>query len=263
MYKLIAVDIDGTLINSQKKITSKTREAILFALEKGIHLVLSTGRPVQGIYDIYDQLHLDSPAITYNGAVVLNHKNGPVIYECPLLPADTKAIINKGDELLTTVAIWYQSKLYVNKLNDKAYEYSTISNVPPLLYDNKEEIFKNGATKVLYYDDVSAINDYCIQLKGTFSENVVFHTSRPYFLEFVNGAVSKARAMEKLGDFLHIKAEEMIAIGDGFNDLSMIEYAGMGVAMGNAPDEVKKKASLVTTSCDHDGVANAIYKLIR
>ena len=263
MYKLIAVDIDGTLLNSNGKITKNTKAAIKYAIDKGIHLVLSTGRPVQGIYDIYEQLNLSSPAITYNGAIVIQHKNGPILYECSLLPIDTEAIIKKGDQLDTTIAIWYDSQLFTNKLNEKAYEYSTISNIKPKLYTNKQKIFKNGATKILYYDTVDTIHNYEKELINSFSSNVVFHTSKPYFLEFVNSEVSKANAMKKLGIFLNIKQEEMISIGDGFNDLEMIKYAGLGVAMNNAPDGVKENAQFITDSNDEDGIAKVIYKYIK
>jgi len=263
MYKLIAIDIDGTLLNHTKNVTVETKQAINFASKKGIHVVLATGRPVQGIYDLYEQLDLDTPAITYNGAIVLAHKKGPVIYECPLSPSNTKAIIEKGKQLKTTIAIWYDSKLYTNKLNERAKEYSTISNISPILYNNDTDILQNGATKILYYDDETIVEKYMLDLKDTFSSDVLYHTSRPYFLEFVNSKVSKAIALEKVGEFLDIKQDEIIAIGDGFNDLSMIEYANLGIAMGTAPEEVKRKAQYVTSSWVDNGVATAIYKFIK
>lgn len=262
MIKLLAVDIDGTLLNSKRIITDKTKEALKYATNKGVHVVLSTGRPVQGIYDIYDQLNLDTPAITYNGAIVIAHKKGPIIYECSLLPEDTKAIIDQGNLLDTTIAIWYQSKLYTNKLNDLAYEYATISNVPPILYENLNEIYENGATKVLYYDTNDTIASFQKSLIGVFSKNVVFHTSRPYFLEFVNKQVSKAFALTKLEKHFGISSNQIMAIGDGFNDLDMLKYSGIGVAMGNAPKEIKDQADYVTSDCDNDGIAKAIYKYI-
>jgi len=263
MYKLIAIDIDGTLLNYTKNVTEETKRAINYASKKGVYVVLATGRPVQGIYDLYEQLNLDTPAITYNGAIVLAHKKGPVIYECPLSPANTQTIIEKGKQLDTTIAIWYDSKLYTNKLNERAKDYSTISNVSPILYKDNIDILQNGATKILYYDNEATIEKYMIDLKDTFPSDVLYHTSRPYFLEFVNSEVSKAVALQKISEHLNIKQDEIIAIGDGFNDLSMIEYAALGVAMGTAPDKVKAKAQYVTTSWADDGVAKAIYKFIK
>ena len=91
---------------------------------------------------------------------------------------------------------------------------------------------------------------------------MVFHTSRPWFLEFVDKHSTKAIAMQKLGEYYKISSEEMIAVGDGFNDLSMIEYAGLGIAMANAEDKIKKSAKYVTLSNDEDGIAHVIYEFI-
>ena len=146
--------------------------------------------------------------------------------------------------------VWTDNKLYASELNSRAYEYSSISEVPPLLLeDNKKAIEKTiekGATKILWYDEVEVINKYLNEVGKYLSDNVNFHTSQPYFLEFVDKSASKAKAMEKLGEHCGIKQSEMIAVGDGLNDLSMIEYAGLGVAMNNANDIVKDKADFIT-----------------
>jgi Cof subfamily protein (haloacid dehalogenase superfamily) len=262
MYKLIASDIDGTLLNSKNMLTPKTVEAIKSLKSKGVYFVLCTGRPVQGVYDIYDQLELDSPVITYNGAVVLLSKTGPVIFEKSLTPYDTGFIIKKGEALGTNMAIWCDSRLYTNRFDERSSEYSLISGIDPVIYNHESIIFQKGATKVVFHDTVEKIKNFEKELKPLLSENALCHTSRPYFLEFVNSGVSKSLAMEKLGEHLGIMRDEMIAIGDGFNDLSMIEYAGLGIAMGNAEDEVREKAGFVTHSCDEDGIAYAINKFI-
>jgi Cof subfamily protein (haloacid dehalogenase superfamily) len=115
---------------------------------------------------------------------------------------------------------------------------------------------------MLWYDDIERINSFERELHGKLGPSVNFHTSQPIYLEFVDRNASKAIALEKLGQYYNIKREEMIAVGDGFNDLSMIEYAGLGVAMENAPDEVKKAADFLTLSNEEDGVAFVIEKFI-
>lgn len=262
MIKLIAIDIDGTLINSKKQLTTETIKAIEYAKNKDVYIVLCTGRPVQGIKELYNKLSLSSPIISYNGAVVLDGLDGNTIYECSLSGNDTRDIMTKGNELNVTVATWFANNLYTNKLNDLAYKYSDISGVPPMLIENTKDLFLKGATKVLYYDTEENIKAIETSLKDTFSSEVVFHTSRPYFLEFVNSKVSKAIAIQKLCNYLNLKHEETMAIGDGFNDLAMLEYAKTSVAMGNAPKEIQNLCDYVTASCDEDGVAKAIYKFI-
>lgn len=147
-------------------------------------------------------------------------------------------------------------------MDERAAKYSELSGTPPIKYENIEELIGKGINKILWYDEVERINEFQKELQGKLSSTVNFHTSQPFFLEFVDVNASKAIALEKLGEYYGIKREEMIAIGDGFNDLSMIEYAGLGVAMENAPSEIKEAADFVTLSNEDDGVAYVIEKFI-
>ncbi|MFO7636727.1 MAG: Cof-type HAD-IIB family hydrolase [Clostridia bacterium] len=262
MYRMIAVDIDGTLLNSQGRITEKTVDVVRRVRERGVHFVLCTGRPVQGILDIYRYLSLDSPLIAYNGGMVLLRPDDRPIFEKALTQDDTRSIIALSNQYDVTAVIWHESRLYVTKMNEKAAEYGSLSRVEPLLLENDGIFSANGATKILFTGEVPRIREIEGALKPLIGPSVNMHTSQPYFLEFVHADVSKSIAMEILGNHLDIPRKEMMALGDGFNDLSMIEYAGLGVAMGNAPDEVRKKAGFVTLSCDEDGLAYAIEKFI-
>ena len=267
-YKLLAVDIDGTLLDSNGNLTAETIKAINLGIEKGMIFTISTGRPIQGVQALIEKLGItqDLPFITYNGAMVIMWKSKDILFECSIKHEDALTIIELGKKLGTTVMVWTDHKLYASELSEKAYKYSSISGVTPiLLKDDKKEIEKTiekGVTKILWYDEVATINRYLNEIGKYLSENVNFHTSQPYFLEFVDKSASKAKAMEKLGEHFGIKQSEMIAVGDGLNDLSMIEYAGLGVAMENANDAVKKRADYVTLSNDENGVADVIYKYI-
>ena len=117
-----------------------------------------------------------------------------------------------------------------------------------------------GITKILWYDEMDRIKQILKELSCNMFSEVSYCTSKPVFLEFFSSRVSKSAAMEKIGELYGIKQEEMIAIGDGLNDLSMIQYAGIGVAMENAEEEVKRNSQYVTTSNDEDGVRKAIEK---
>jgi Cof subfamily protein (haloacid dehalogenase superfamily) len=266
-YKLMAVDIDGTLLNSNSELTAHTQETIIKAVDKGLIFTIATGRPIIGVQPLGEQLGFDMPFITYNGAMVLTGKSKRIIFNQTMNPDDARMIFNKGDELGITTVLWSNNRLYANRYDERVTEYAKISGATPEIAENK--VFNEGVTKLIWYDEVERINEiknkvYDMINPGKTSEDSSFiaHTSRPYFLEFVDRKASKAIAMEKLGKHYNIKREEMIAIGDGFNDLSMIEYAGLGIAMGNAPDEIKNKASFVTLSNDEDGLAHAIEKFI-
>ncbi len=259
-YKLMAVDIDGTLLNNDGVLTDKTIDTIKKAVEKGLVFTISTGRPIQGLEKINKELNLDVPFITYNGAMIIMSKTKNVLFEQRLSSNATKSIIDLGRKLKTSIMVWSLNKLYVEEINEKSEKYTAISGVEAILSKDFDIAIKNGATKILWHDDVETIEKFQSEIGQYLDDSIVFHTSRPYFLEFVDKKVSKAKAMEKIGECYGIDRSEMIAVGDGFNDISMIEYAGLGVVMGNAPEEVKKVGDYVTLSNDEDGVAYAIEK---
>lgn len=257
-YKLIAADMDGTLLNSQGCITEKTIDAIRKVAEKGVLFTICTGRPIQGVERYYNVLEPDSPVITYNGAMIVMGKTREILYKQNIESCDARDILKWGRKLKTTVIAWSDNKLYANELNDRVHDYKKLSLVEPILITDEEELINNGVTKFLWYDDAEKIRHYQEVLADKLSKGVTYCTSKPTFLEFFDSRVSKAVAMEKIGEHFGIRREEMVAIGDGFNDLPMIEYASLGVAMGNAPEEIKKKADYVTLSNDDDGIAHFI-----
>lgn len=261
-YKLIAVDIDGTLLNDKRELTEGNIEAIREAVDKGVIFTIATGRPVQGVVNFIEALKRDIPFITYNGAMVITGKSREIIYERKLNEDDARIIINWGREHGSTVMVWKNNNLYVTALDERAERYRNISKVEAIPIKDLDEVVKGGVSKVLWYNDVDKINEHQKIIGQYISENVNYHTSMPYFLEFNDKLASKAIAMENLGRHFGIKQNEMIAIGDGYNDLSMIEYAGLGVAMDNAPDEIKQRADFVTLSNNEDGVAHVIRKFV-
>lgn len=262
IYKLMAVDIDGTLINSKGILTEETRKAIIAGVERGLIFTISTGRPFQGVEYFSRILNLDFPYITYNGAMVIMGKSKEILYEQKLSSESAQRIIDLGKKFDTMTIIWTDNKLFVTELNERVQKYKQISGVEPIVINNFYELIREGVTKILWYDEIDKIEQYQAQVGKYLDGSVNFHTSRPMFLEFVDKKASKAIAMEKLGEHFGIRRSEMIAIGDGYNDLSMIEYAGLGVAMANSEDDIKEKADFITLSNDEDGVAHVINKFV-
>lgn len=261
-YRLIACDMDGTLLNSRGIITERTISSIQKAVKKGVLFTVSTGRPIQGVEQYNKILDLDAPFITYNGAMIVMGKSKQVLYEQSLCAEDAMRILNWAKQFTPTVMVWSNNRLYASELNERAEKYKSLSGVEPILIEDEEAVVKNGATKILWYDEAENIAEYQPILRDNLGGSINLYTSQPYFLEFVDIRVSKARALERLGQYYNISPSEMIAIGDGLNDLDMIEYAGLGVAMGNAHDLVKGRADFITKSCDEDGVAYVIDKFI-
>ena len=262
-YKLIAVDMDGTLLNDNGQITPDTVVAIKSAIASNVIFTISTGRPIQGVDKYSALLSLKAPIITCNGAMVVQADTKEVLFSQTLLSSDAMRIFERGTKMGITMCVWANNRLYCNVLNERVDYYKSISDVDATLIDDFEMLAKSGITKILWYDEADAIAEMQEQLKKVPFEKVTYCTSRPIFLEFFNSDVSKAEAMKKIGELYNIKREEMIAIGDGYNDLPMIEYAGLGVAMANAPDGVKQHSDYVTQrSNNDDGIAEVIKKFI-
>lgn len=261
-YKLMAVDIDGTLVDNRGQMTEGTRNAIRLGVENGLIFTIATGRPIQGVEHFNEMLGLDLPYITYNGSMVVMGKSRAVLYEQKMDAGDAKTIYKLGVEYGVTVIVWAHNKLYVNILNDDALLYSKQARQDALLMGNPESVLESGVSKILWIDTIPTISRIQKEIGNQLSGNVNYHTSNPIYLEFVDKMASKAIAMEKLGAYYGIRREEMIAVGDGLNDLSMIKYAGLGIAMSNAEEEVKLKADYITLSNEEDGVAHVIYKFV-
>ena len=263
-YKFTAADMDGTLLNDANEITKHTVETIRLAVSQGLIFSICTGRPIQGVERYLRQLGIQGPVITYNGAMILDSATGRVLYRQELDCEDGRRILEAGLNYNTTMCIWSDNKLYGNQLNERIHKYSQAANVTPLLMPSIDELLSQGITKILWYDDTSKIQQIEKELKETAPfQNVTFCTSKPFYLEFFSSKVSKAAAIDRISELYGFTQAETIAIGDGFNDLSMIRHAALGAAMGNAPDGVKECADYITTRTNNqDGVAEVLEKFI-
>ncbi|MBQ1234434.1 MAG: HAD family phosphatase [Oscillospiraceae bacterium] len=261
-YRLMAVDMDGTLLNSENQITPVTEAAIKQAMEKGLKFTLCTGRPLQGVLRYVEQLQLDCPIITYNGAMIVHSGSGEVLFSQNMDSDEARRVWDIADKAGMAVFVWSAGELFARAPGEKVAFYEEITKTKAKEIVDFEELVQRGVTKLLWYDEPKSLDGWVDDLKGAGFEKTTFTKSRAYFLEFFSAYTSKAVAMEKLGEYYGIDKSEMIAVGDQTNDLPMIEYAGLGVAMGNAVDAVKAVAGYITDTNENDGVAKVIEKFI-
>lgn len=262
-YKMIAVDIDGTLLNSKSELTEPTREAISKAMDKGIVVIVSTGRPTYGMDRMLKSIGISEniPMIVYNGAKVVMSETGHVIYEQKLAAERIAELEGMSKEYGVDMIMWVDDKLYMNALNDDTTAYQGIMNAPYEIVDSFAEAASAGAIKAIWIENnIERINKIQSEMQKHFKDEVNCLTSRPYLLEFFDKDASKAIGMQKIGECYGIDQSEMIAVGDADNDISMIEYAGLGVVMGNAKDNVKAYADFIAPTNDEDGLAFVISK---
>ncbi|SHF41609.1 sugar-phosphatase [Caloramator proteoclasticus] len=265
MYKLIALDMDGTLLNENKEISKSNLEAIQFARRKGIKVVLATGRPTKGIEKYLKELNLideNEYAVSYNGAVVQEVKSGKIIAKNVMSLDDLKQLYNLSKELNVNIHALTPNSCITPKINQYSELEATMNNIPLEIVDF-DAIDKNTTiVKIMFVDPEEKLNKVIELLPKELYDKYTIVRSAPFFLEFLNKKVNKGFGVRLLAEKLGIKPSEVICIGDAENDIHMIEFAGLGVAMGNAFPEVKKKADYVTKTNEEDGVAHVIKKFV-
>lgn len=267
MYKLIAIDMDGTLLKENKTITTKTKEALKAANNEGVKIVLTSGRPIQGIKDYLNELQLtgeDDYVIGLNGALICNCSDYSIISSNETLKGkDLKYIYNKVKELKTYFHAFTRNEDLVNIESKFSEDEEKRINLKVRVVEFLTEIKDDDEIlKVVLEEEKEVLNKITSQIPKELFEEYNVIRSVDFMLEFMKKGCNKATGIEKLAQYLGISKEEIIAIGDASNDKEMIEYAGLGVAMGNAEDEIKMLANFITKSNEEDGVAYVIDKFI-
>ena len=255
MYKLIALDIDGTLLNSEKKITNEVFNSIQEAKKSGAKVVLSTGRPLPGVTPLLDELNLNDDGdyvICFNGAVVQEVKSKKILSNIEMCHDDFVLINNLAKENNTHVHINTPTNLIIPTLN----------NID--IVSMNEEDINDDITfcKIMIIDEPEKLEEVLENIPKDLFDKYTIVRSAPFFLEFLNKNANKGTALEALCNTINIPLSKSIAVGDEENDQHMIKMAGLGVAMGNARDSIKEIANYVTCSNNEHGVAKVIDKFI-
>lgn len=261
-YKLIAVDLDDSLLGSDLQISDRNKEALIKAMEKGVLVTIATGRMFISALKYAQQLELDVPIITYQGGLIKNAFSQDVLYN-KTLPLDVcQKIIHVCKEKSLHLQVYIEDEYYFeedNKYSNMYYQQIGVKGIPvgPL-----DKFLVDEPNKLLIIDNPDRI----VEMKGEFSKlfdsELEITTSKPEYLEFTHKDATKGNALEYLANLKGIERERVIAIGDSYNDISMLQYAGLAVAMGNAPEDVKRHADYVTGTNDEDGVAQAIHRFV-
>lgn len=264
--RLLALDLDGTLTNNKKHVSQGNKEYIYKAQQRGVKVVLASGRPVIGMQRVADELNLwdiGGYILAYNGGHIIDCKNRTdlvkhtipieyvhdicdVIHRFPVFPLTYNdiGVICEND-----------TDQYVRK---EGYNNS----IPIIKVDSLEMQIIEPVVKFMVVGDPNVLEKAFQYLKNLFEEKLNIFFSEPYFMEIAPSGIEKSSALAHLSDILGINKEHVMACGDGLNDIPMLEYAGLSVAMNNAYEEVKKVADYIVASNEDDGVAEAIQRYI-
>jgi len=267
MYKLIAIDMDGTLLTEDKKITTKTKDAIKMASNLGVKIVLTTGRPIQGIKQSLEELNLtnkDDYVIALNGAFICRNDDYSILSSNETLTGkDLKYIYNKVKALKTYFHAFTKDEDLVDKKSKFSIAEEMRINLKVRVVNFLGEIKDDDEIlKVVLEEEKNVLDEITDKIPKELFEKYTVIRSVDFMLEFMKKGCNKASGIEKLAQYLGISREEIIAIGDAGNDKEMIKYAGLGVAMANAEDEIKNMADFITKSNEEDGVSCVIDKFI-
>ena len=262
IYEIIVLDIDGTLVNSQKVITPKTLKTLLNLQKLGKKVALASGRPVQGILDHARTLRLNDFGgyiLAYNGGAVIDAHSNEVIYSKYFPNEIIPEICEELKNTDVTINTYENDKIIEgNALNKYSDIEAKIVGMDVKFVNNFAEYVTFDVNKLLLAGEPAEI----LRLEKLFSERykgvIGVFRSEEFFLELVPLGIDKAKSIDVLLNKINLTSKQCIACGDGYNDITMIQYAGLGVAMGNAVDEVKSAADIITVTNDQDGVAKIV-----
>lgn len=267
--KAIISDIDGTILDNHHQIDTDLPKQIKKLTEIGIPFILSSARSPLGILPISNEIgNLDTPISCYNGALItkpINHQFDTII-EHSLNLNDVKKMVTLLNKDFPHIGInlYSNEKWYTENCNKWVQLEASITSETPLVVDFNE-LFHNKsfkAHKFLLIAEEVEIQEFLSVLNSESFEDMSFYLSKSNYLEITSKLVSKENALTEIAHFYHITPDDIMAIGDNFNDLPMIKRAGIGVAMGNAPLEIQEKADYITDTNTHNGVSKAITKFV-
>ena len=270
MYKLIALDIDGTLINDNKVITARTQEVLIHAQKNGIKVALASGRPAAGLNNFAKQLQLDQYnglLVSYNGGKVIDATTNYVLYEKSIPNPLAVKLVRKLEHYHVVPFVDDGKNMYVTDENGFQVQHESTGNnlLPYVVTSIADEVEKRNFSpvKILIAAPQEYLQPKIAELKEGFEEDLEFILSAPFYLEATMKGINKAVSLHQSCQKIGIRSDEIIAFGDAQNDYAMLEYVGLGIAMGNACEELKAIANEVTLSNNEDGIAVALEKHLK
>ena len=271
-YKLLVADMDGTLLNDDKQLSEKDIQTINKLPDYGVQFAIATGRHDSMIKSYLKYLDLKVPVISCNGAMVRNPFSDQVFLSEALPKEQSLKVIDTCKERDVDFHIYGHNRIFGERLSNKMLYYRDLNKSLPsdeqttlVTVPDCKNIVKNGPEPLYKFIIISDRNNYLPPIIESISEieGLAVCQSMPMFCDVMKGGVSKAYAVQKLSESLGIKRTEIAAIGDQLNDLDLIEYAGLGIAVANAEDALKEKADVVTTSTNNENaVSEAIEKIL-
>jgi len=265
-YKLIAMDLDGTLNNDRKVITEKTKAALMAAQKAGIRLALASARPSPGLFKERDILRLQDHngiLMSYNGGRIVDAATGRVLFETSMDLDETKQVLRQLESLPVTPILDDGVQFYVTDKNGFKVDYECRNNnMVCSEVGNLADFLTFAPIKILMSVEPAELKDVQKKIAEFLPESLTVVQTAAFYLEVIPKVINKGQGIRDICSVLGMDTTEVISFGDAENDIPMLRAAGMGVAMGNAAEPVKQAADLVTLSNNEDGIAAALEQLL-
>jgi len=264
-YKMIVLDLDDTLLNDDHIISQKNKDALMTAQELGVKLVLASGRPTNGMLAIAKELQLDkygSFILSYNGSKIIHADTHEEIFNSTISKDMVHRLYDLSKREGVSILTYKNETILIEETNEYADIEANITGLPLNLVEKFKDSVTEPVVKAMMLGHPDNLVDVEQVLAKEVGSEVSVFRSKPFFLEFTALNVTKGTSLHQLTEKLGITREEVIAVGDSYNDITMLEFAGLGVAMGNAPDAIKEIANHVTETNNNDGVAKVVEDFI-
>ncbi|MBW4829065.1 MAG: HAD family hydrolase [Clostridiaceae bacterium] len=234
MFKLVAIDIDGTLIDDDFEVSKRTINKIRALRNKGINITLATGRTYSSAKQYADLLNIDDPIICYNGALIKDNSNGNIIYDARLPLDISKRIIEFGEKEKLNIKVYTDDILYVEEDDERTREICRNHKIGYEVIGRLSENIGKGAQMIILIEDEERIGEIRKKIDSINIKNISYTMSTPRSLEFGAPGVNKGNALKVLAEKYGIESKEILTIGNSLNDLGMFKYADTGIAMKNS-----------------------------
>ena len=254
-YKLIALDIDGTIKNLNKEITEITQRSLSRTREAGALVTIATGRSFNSAITATRLLNLDSPIVSFQGAHIGDPITSRVIWHMPLTEKMTLDLLYYLENWPGEILVFVKHKIYVNKITQWTESYVYRNGIEIVRVDDLKSIANKKPTRFVLVDAENEIAEIEKQLIGNFQDGLHITRSLPNFCEILHPFSGKHRALEVICTRLGISNESVLAFGNGYNDIHMLKWAGLGVAVQGSPEEVIKSADSLCGTVESDGPA--------
>ena len=262
-YRLIALDIDGTIRSDEYPLSKRTRQAVASVIDAGAAVTVATGRVFGTALPAVKELGLRWPVVSYQGAHIADPSSGEVLWHRPLTPAMARTALDALAHWSVEIVAYHEDGVYVSEITAWTQKYEERNGVPVTVVDDLGQITDKAPTRLLAIGTEEEVERLEADLKTRFDSELYVTRSLPHFCEVLHPECGKEKGLAWLCDRLGISPKETVAFGNGYNDVPMLEWAGLGVAVVGAVPDALRAADIVAPPLEKDGAARVLEDLLQ